>query len=89
MMIINLSVKEKLSENKIIEAASIFLSVNQITLTIKLLISLAEYELAFYLMDISNNKLYEDFIYVNLLFIFNNVIIKIICNLLVHVKIKR
>ena len=67
MRIINLSVKDKLSENKIIESACIFLSVNQITLTIKLLISLTEYELAFYLMDISKDKLYEDVIYINLL----------------------
>ena len=67
MKIINLSVKDKLSENKIIEAVCIFLSVNQITLAIKLLISLAQYELAFYLMDISQDFLYEDIIYINLL----------------------
>ena len=67
MRIINLSVKDKLSENKIIESSCIFLSVNQITLAIKLLISLTEYELAFYLMDISKDKLYEDVIYINLL----------------------
>ena len=67
MKIINLSVKDKLSENKIIEAVCIFLSVNQITLAIKLLISLTQYELAFYLMDISQDYLYEDIIYINLL----------------------
>ena len=67
MKIINLYVKDKLSENKIIEAICIFLSVNQITLAIKLLISLAQYELAFYLMDISQDYLYEDIIYINLL----------------------
>ena len=65
--IINLSVKDKLSENKMIEAACIFLSINQITLTIKLLISLSQFELAFYLMDISQDYLYEDIIYLNLL----------------------
>ena len=67
MHIINLSVKNKLSEYKLIEAVSLYLSVNQITLAIKLLISLAEYELAFYLMDISQDKLYEDIIYIDLL----------------------
>ena len=67
MKIINLYVKYKLSEFKIIEAVCIFLSVNQITLAIKLLISFEEYELAFYLMDISQEKLYEDIIYINLL----------------------
>ena len=39
MKIINLSTKDKLSENKTIEAVCIFLSLNQITLAIKLLIS--------------------------------------------------
>ena len=67
MNIINLSVKDKLSKFKIIEAVCIFLSVNQICLAIKLLISLTEYELAFYLMDISQEKLYEDIIYIELL----------------------
>ena len=67
MKIINLSVKDKLSENKIIKAVCIFLSVNQITLAIKLLISLTQNELAFYLMDISQDYLYEDIIYINLL----------------------
>ena len=67
MKIINLSTKDKLSENKTIEAVCIFLSVNQITLAIKLLISLAQYELAFYLMDISQDYLYEDIIYINLI----------------------
>ena len=65
--IINLSVKDKLSEKKIIEAVCLLLSVNQITLSIKLLLALAEYELAFYLMDITQDKLYEDIIYINLL----------------------
>ena len=67
MRIIHLSAKDKLSENKIIEAACIFLSINQITLTIKLLISLSQFELAFYLMDISQDYLYEDIIYIYLL----------------------
>ena len=67
MNIINLSVIDKLSEYKIIEAVCIFLSVNQISLAIKLLISLAQFELAFYLMDISKEYLYEDIIYMNLL----------------------
>ena len=67
MNIINLLVKEKINENKKIEAACILLSVNQIILTIKLLIRLDEIELAFYLMDITQNYLYEDIIYINLM----------------------
>ena len=67
MNIINLLVKEKIIENKKIEAACILLSVNQITLTIKLLIRLDEIELAFYLMDITHNYLYEDIIYISLM----------------------
>ena len=67
MRLINLLVKNKLGEYKNIEAVCILLSVNQITLSIKLLLSLAEYELAFYLMDISKDILYEDVIYINLL----------------------
>jgi len=67
MNIINLLVREKIIENKKIEAACILLSVNQITLTIKLLIRLDEIELAFYLMDITHNYLYEDIIYISLM----------------------
>ena len=67
MEIINLLVNERLSENKIIEAVCILLSVNQITLSIKLLIRIYENELAYYLMDITQNYLYEDIIYINLM----------------------
>ena len=67
MKIINLLVNEKIAENKIIEAVCILLSANQITLAIKLLIRLDEIELAFYLMDITQNYLYEDIIIINLL----------------------
>ena len=67
MKIINLLVKERINESKIIEAVCILLSVNQIILSIKLLIGLDQYELAYYLMDISQNYLYEDIIYINLM----------------------
>ena len=67
MNIINLLVKEKIIENKLIEAVCILLSVNQIILAIKLLIRLDENELAFYLMDITQNYLYEDIISINIL----------------------
>jgi hypothetical protein len=67
MKIINLLIKERINESKIIEAVCILLSVNQIILSIKLLIGLDEYELAYYLMDISQNYLYEDIIYINLM----------------------
>ena len=67
MEIINLLVKERLNENKNIEAVCILLSVNQITLSIKLLLRLYENELAYYLMDITQNYLYEDIIYINLM----------------------
>ena len=67
MKIINLLVKEKIIENKIIEAVCILLSINQIILAIKLLIKLDENELAFYLMDISQNYLYEDIICLNII----------------------
>ena len=67
MKIINLSVKDKLNDLKLIEAVCLLLSVNQITLSIKLLISLSQYELAFYLMDIAHDYSYEDIIYISLL----------------------
>ena len=65
--IINLLVKEKIVENKKIEAVCILLSINQIILAIKLLIRLDENELAFYLMDITKNYQYEDIIFINLM----------------------
>ena len=67
MKIINLLVKEKIIENNIIDAICILLSINQIILSIKLLIRFDENELAFYLMDITKNYLYEDIIYINLM----------------------
>ena len=67
MKIIFSVVAEKISCNKILEGACIFLSVNQINLAIKLLIRLNELEIAYYLMDITDNDLYKDIIFINLL----------------------